>query len=63
MVPERPHLLTMAAADDGGHANVRARIVEQSLDAIEMMIVLMNYDLVPNAELDSAPNVCNLQKK
>lgn len=62
MVPMRLHLLTMAVADDYGHVSVCAKIAEQSLDAIEMMIVLMNCDLVPNAKLDLLPNVCNLQK-
>lgn len=63
MVPEPLHLLTMAAVDDDGHVNVYAKIVARSLDAIEMMIVLMSCDLGPNVELDLAPNVYNLQKK
>lgn len=63
MVPKRLHLLTMAAADDDGHVNAYAKIAERSLDAIKMMIVLMNCDLVPNEALDSVPNVCNLQRR
>lgn len=54
-------MLTTAAADDDGHVYVYAKIVERSLDAIKMMIVLMNCDLVPNVASDLAPNVCNLQ--
>lgn len=60
MVPKLLHLLMMAAVDDDGHVYAYSEIVEQSLAAIKMMIVLMSCDLVPNVELDLAPNVCSL---
>lgn len=63
MVPKLLHLLTMAAVDGDGHVYVYVQIVERSLDALEMMIVLMNCDLMPNVALDLAPNVYNLQNQ
>lgn len=62
MVPMLPHLLMMAVVDDDGHVNVSEEIVERLLNAIKMMIVLMNCDLVPNVISDSLLNVYNLIK-
>lgn len=60
MVPELLHSWMMAVVDDCGHVNASVEIVERLLNAIKMLIVLMNCDLVPSVILDLKLNVCIL---
>lgn len=60
MVPEQLRSLMMAAADGVGHVCANAETVVQLLNVTEMMIVLMNFDWVPNVIWDLKLNVCNL---
>lgn len=48
MVPMQLHLLMMEAVDDDGHVYGYVENVVPMLNVIEMMIVLMNFDWVPN---------------
>lgn len=56
----RLHLLTMAAVDGSSRGNVIVEIVEHWSNVIEWTIVAANFDSMPNAKLDSEPNVRSL---
>lgn len=53
----------MVAADDFAHGNVIAENVEHWSNGLVSRIVLENFDLGPNAKLDSVLSVCNLNDK
>lgn len=60
MDPMRLRLLMMVVVDDFFRGNEFAKIVVHLSSEIEMTIVSMNFDLMPNVILDSVLNVCIL---